>query len=204
MTSLLRLYAISDASFGDPVSLAQALFDGGARLVQVRNKKASARELFNQVESILKRAPADASVIVNDRVDVARITGAAGVHLGQSDIGVVEARRILGPGQIIGFSTHNLEQALAASKLPADYIAVGPIFPTSTKLDAEPVVGLEKLATICKAVQKPVVAIGGIRLENAAEVLAAGPHSIAVVSDLLAAADIRARVREWINLSVGM
>ena len=204
MTSLRRLYAISDASFGDPVSLAQALFDGGARLVQVRNKKASARELFNQVESILKRAPADASVIVNDRVDVARITGAAGVHLGQSDIGVVEARRILGPDQIIGFSTHNLEQALAASKLPADYIAVGPIFPTSTKLDAEPVVGLEKLATICKAVQKPVVAIGGIRLENAAEVLAAGPHSIAVVSDLLSAADIQARVREWINLSVGM
>ena len=199
MTSLRRLYAISDASFGDPVSLAQALFDGGARLVQVRNKKASARELFNQVESILKRAPADASVIVNDRVDVARITGAAGVHLGQSDIGVVEARRILGPDQIIGFSTHNLEQALAASKLPADYIAVGPIFPTSTKLDAEPVVGLEKLATICKAVQKPVVAIGGIRLENAAEVLAAGPHSIAVVSDLLSAADIQARVREWIN-----
>jgi len=204
MTSLPPLYAISDALFGDPVSLAQALFEGGARLVQVRNKKASARELFNQVESILKRAPADASVIVNDRVDVARITGAAGVHLGQSDIGVVEARRILGPDQIIGFSTHNLEQALAASKLPADYIAVGPIFPTSTKLDAEPVVGLEKLATICKAVQKPVVAIGGIRLENAAEVLAAGPHSIAVVSDLLAAADIRARVREWINLSVGM
>ena len=199
MTSLRRLYAISDASFGDPVRLAQALFDGGARLVQVRNKKASARELFNQVESILKRAPADASVIVNDRVDVARITGAAGVHLGQSDIGVVEARRILGPGQIIGFSTHNLEQALAASKLPADYIAVGPIFPTSTKLNAEPVVGLEKLATICKAVQKPVVAIGGIRLENAAEVLAAGPHSIAVVSDLLSAADIQARVREWIN-----
>ncbi|PYS00704.1 MAG: thiamine phosphate synthase [Acidobacteria bacterium] len=199
MTSLRRLYAISDASFGDPVRLAQALFDGGARLVQVRNKKASARSLFNQVESILKRAPADASVIVNDRVDVARITGAAGVHLGQSDIGVVEARRILGPDQIIGFSTHNLEQALAASKLPADYIAVGPIFPTSTKLNAEPVVGLEKLATICKAVQKPVVAIGGIRLENAAEVLAAGPHSIAVVSDLLSAADIQARVREWIN-----
>ncbi|PYS00706.1 MAG: hypothetical protein DMG12_17165, partial [Acidobacteria bacterium] len=84
------------------------------------NKKASARSLFNQVESILKRAPADASVIVNDRVDVARITGAAGVHLGQSDIGVVEARRILGPDQIIGFSTHNLEQALAASKLPAE------------------------------------------------------------------------------------
>jgi len=199
MTSLRRLYAISDASFGDPVRLAQALFDGGARLVQVRNKKASARSLFNQVESILKRAPADASVIVNDRVDVARITGAAGVHLGQRDIGVVEARRILGPGQIIGFSTHNLEQALAASKLPADYIAVGPIFPTSTKLNAEPVVGLEKLATICKAVQKPVVAIGGIRLENAAEVLAAGPHSIAVVSDLLSAADIQARVREWID-----
>jgi thiamine-phosphate pyrophosphorylase len=204
MTFLPPLYAISDALFGDPVSLAQALFEGGARLVQVRNKKASARELFDQVESILEKAPEDACVIVNDRVDVARMTRAAGVHLGQSDLGVVEARRILGAGQIVGFSTHNLDQALAANQLPADYIAVGPIFPTSTKWNAEPVVGLEKLAAICKAVQKPVVAIGGIRLENAAEVFAAGPHSIAVVSGLLSASDVRARVREWINLSVGM
>src|SRR3989475_7526856 len=96
MTSLRRLYAISDASFGDPVRLAQALFDGGARLVQVRNKKASARELFNQVESILKRAPADASVIVNDRVDVARITGAAGGGSRPKGTGgVEEPRRLL-------------------------------------------------------------------------------------------------------------
>jgi len=199
MTFLPRLYAIADTSFGDPVRLAQALFDGGARLVQIRNKKAGAREFFDQVERILHQAPGDASVIDNDRVDIARMTCAAGVHLGQSDLGVREARRILAVDQIIGFSTHNLEQALAGDKLPADYIAVGPIFPTSTKLNPEPVVGLEKLATICKSVHKPVVAIGGIQLENAADVLAAGPRSIAVVSDLLSASDIRARAREWIE-----
>jgi len=200
MTLLPRLYAIADASFGDPAGLAQRLFDGGARFIQVRNKNAGPREFFEQVERIVKDAPRDATVIVNDRADIARITGAGGVHLGQSDLGVSEARRILAEDQIIGFSTHNFEQALAAGALPADYIAVGPIFPTSTKLNVEPVVGLEALAEICASVQKPVVAIGGIKLENAARVLAAGATAVAVISDLLSASDVRARVREWIEV----
>ena len=194
-----RLYAIADASFGDPVTLAEALFEGGARLVQVRNKKAGARELLDQVERILSLAPHDARVIVNDRVDVARVADAGGVHLGQDDLAPDAARRILGAHRIVGFSTHNLDQALEADKLPVDYVAVGPIFPTSTKLNADPVLGIENLALICKSIRKPVVAIGGIQLENAHEVYEAGAHSIAVISDLLDSKDLPRRVRLWIE-----
>jgi thiamine-phosphate pyrophosphorylase len=198
MNPLPRLYAIADASFGNPVSLAAALFNGGARLLQVRNKQAAAREFLDQVERILSFAPPEAMVIVNDRVDVARIAGAAGVHLGQTDLGAVEARRILGAGRIVGLSTHSEEQALAAGKLPVDYVAVGPIFPTSTKENPDPVVGIGRLAGICKSIEKPVVAIGGIRLENAHEVFEAGASSVAVISAILSAPDIAASVRRWI------
>src|SRR5256885_62554 len=106
MTSLPRLYAIADASFGDPVQLAAFLFNGGARLVQVRNKRVSAAELLAQVDKVMARAPEDARVIVNDRADVALIAGAAGVHLGQTDLPPSPARQILGLDRIIGFSTH--------------------------------------------------------------------------------------------------
>src|SRR5215469_5539427 len=128
-----RLYAIADSSFGDCVRLAEALFAGGARIVQVRNKKAGAREFLSQVERILSFAPSDGRVIVNDRVDIALLAGAAGVHLGQTDLPPAAARQILGPGRLIGLSTHNLEQALEGDRLPIDYIAVGPVFATSTK-----------------------------------------------------------------------
>jgi thiamine-phosphate pyrophosphorylase len=181
------------------VDLAQALFDAGVRLLQVRNKSSGARELLDQVERILSVAPSGAAVIVNDRVDVAKLAGAAGVHLGQTDIPAGSARQILGKDRIIGWSTHNLDQAVEAEKLPVDYIAVGPVFPTSTKLNADPVVGVDGLAAICKAVRKPVVAIGGIQLENVREVLDAGAQSVAVIRDLLSAPNIRTRARDWIR-----
>ena len=190
-----RLYTIADASFGDCVRLAEALFAGGARLVQVRNKKAGAREFLSQVERILSFAPSDGRVIVNDRVDVALLAGAAGVHLGQTDLPPAAARQILGPGRIIGFSTHNLEQAVEADSLPVDYIAVGPVFETSTKDNPDPVVGVEKLAMICRAVKKPVVAIGGMTLDNAKAALGAGAASVAVIRDLLAHEDVAQRTR---------
>jgi thiamine-phosphate pyrophosphorylase len=199
MKSLPRLYAIADAAFGDPVQLAAELFDAGAKLVQVRNKQASARELLEQVDRILLLAPADADVIVNDRADVALIAGAAGVHLGQTDLLPVHARRVLGFEKVIGFSTHNLEQAREADGFPVDYVAVGPIFTTATKENPDPVVGLEGLTSICRAIQKPVVAIGGIKLTNAREVLKAGATSIAVISDLLASPDVGLRVRAWLE-----
>jgi thiamine-phosphate pyrophosphorylase len=199
MKPLPRLYTFADASFGDPVRLAEALFNAGARIIQVRNKRGSARELLEQVERILSFAPRGAEIIVNDRVDVALISGAGGVHLGQDDVPPVEARRILGPDRKIGFSTHNLEQAMQAEKLPVDYVAVGPIFLTATKERPEAVVGLEHLSAICQAIRKPVVAIGGIKLENAEDVLKAGATSVAVISDVLSAPDVASRVQSWIE-----
>jgi thiamine-phosphate pyrophosphorylase len=133
---------------------------------------------------------------------VALITGAAGVHLGQTDLPPEAARRILGPDRIVGFSTHNLEQALEADRFGADYIdyiAVGPVFATTTKENPDPVLGVEGFAAICRELRKPVVAIGGITLSDAPKVLKAGAGSIAVVRDLLSAADIAARTRDWMN-----
>jgi thiamine-phosphate pyrophosphorylase len=199
MKPLQRLYTFADASFGDPVRLAEALFNAGARIIQVRNKMGSARELLEQVERILSFAPHGAEIIVNDRVDVALIAGAGGVHLGQDDVPPVEARRILGLDPMIGFSTHNLEQAMQAEKLPVDYVAVGPIFLTTTKEKPDPVVGLENLNAICQAIRKPVIAIGGIKLENAEDVLKAGATSVAVMSDVLSARDVASRVQSWIE-----
>ncbi len=200
MKPLPRLYAIADAQFGDPLQFADRLFNGGARLIQLRNKKAGAGELLQQVERILSFAPQDADVMVNDRVDVALIARATGVHLGQTDLPPAEARRVLGSSRVIGFSTHNMEQALEADKFPVDYVAVGPIFATSTKANPDPVIGVEKLAAICKAIRKPVVAIGGIKLENAEEVLKAGVASIAVIRDILDSSDIVSRVQNWIEV----
>ena len=196
MTSLPRLYAIADSSFGDCVRIAAALFTGGARLIQIRNKKAGAKELLEQVEQVIALAPADARVIVNDRVDVALLSGAAGVHLGQADLPPAAARRILGPDKIIGFSTHNLGQAIEAEELPVDYIGVGPVFATITKENPDPVLGMEALARICGAVSKPVVAVGGITLTSARDVLNTGAHSVAIIKDLLGHGEIAARVRE--------
>jgi thiamine-phosphate pyrophosphorylase len=193
------LYAIADAAFGNPVVLARELFDGGARLVQIRNKNGSAREFFHQVAAILEFAPADSRVIVNDRADVALLSGAGGVHLGQTDLPPQLIRKILSPTQVLGFSTHSLKQALDAAQLPVDYIAAGPIFPTSTKSDADPVIGLNGLREICARVKRPVVAIGGITMENARDVFACGAASVAVISDLLKSGDVARRAEEWLR-----
>lgn len=199
MISIPRLYAIADAAFGNPVVMARELFNGGARLVQVRNKNASARELFNQVVTILEFAPADSRVIVNDRADVALLSGAGGVHLGQKDLPPQRVRKILSTAQVLGFSTHSLKQALDAELLPVDYIAAGPVFPTSTKTDADPVIGLNGLREICSRTSRPVVAIGGITMENARDVFACGAASVAIISDLLKSSDVARRTEEWLR-----
>ena len=199
MILIPRLYTIADATFGDPVTLARELIEGGARIVQVRNKNASSRELLNQVDAVLKFAPADCRVIVNDRADVALLAKAGGVHLGQNDIPPQNVRNILQPEQWIGFSTHSLEQALESEQFPVDYIAAGPVFPTSTKADAEPVIGLHGLREICSRVRRPVVAIGGITMENARDAIACGAASVAVISGLLRAHDVARRTAEWLR-----
>jgi thiamine-phosphate pyrophosphorylase len=199
MMVLPRLYAIADAQFGDLDQIAQSLLQGGARLIQLRDKASGAGAFLDHVEGVLALAPEDARIIVNDRADIARLAGAAGVHVGQTDLPPTVVRKILTPVQFVGFSTHNIHQALEADTLPVDYIAVGPIFPTSTKQNPDPVIGLEGLTSISKVVHKPIVAIGGIKLENAREVLNAGAQSIAVIRDLLDSPDIAKRTREWIQ-----
>jgi thiamine-phosphate pyrophosphorylase len=200
MKQLPRLYAIADASFGDPVKLAEALFEGGARLVQVRNKNASARDALEQVERILALAPPDALVLVNDRVDIALISGAAGVHLGQTDVPPKAAREILGPNRIIGISTHNLQQAMDADGQPVDYVALGPIFATTTKSNPDPVVGVELLRAASQILHRPLVAIGGITMRNIGDVLDAGAVSLAVIRDLLDTTNVAARTRQWLEI----
>ena len=176
------------------------LADGGATLVQLRDKTASSRELYDTALEVVNFARSNAvSIIINDRVDIAMAVGADGIHLGQDDLHPKHARVLLGAHAIIGFSTHSLEQARLALELPVDYIAIGPVFGTSTKLDPDPVVGLDGLRSVREATfGAPLVAIGGINRTNAASVLAAGADSVAVISDLLSNPDdIAERFREF-------
>ena len=193
------LYAIVDPldTGRDPAALAAALLAGGARLVQLRWKGASARELLAAARAIrpLARA-ASALFLVNDRPDVARAAEADGVHLGQDDLPVPAARRVLGPGRLIGVSTHDLDQARAAEAADADYIGVGPVYATATKPGALPPRGLALVSAVRAAVRCPLVAIGGITPETAAAVRAAGADAVAMIGALVRAGDPAAAVRE--------
>ena len=164
---------------------------GGASLVQVREKALSVKEFYSEAELALEAArELGVRLLINDRVDIALTLGADGVHLGQDDLPPEQARKLLGDHAIIGYSTHNVAQALDARALPLNYIAVGPIFATTTKTDTSPVLGLEGLRAIRDAVGDiPLVAIGGITGENAASVLGAGADSVAVIGGLLSKPD---------------
>lgn len=199
MTGLSPLYAIADASFGDPVVIAQQLFAGGAELVQLRNKFAHSGIVYKQAEAIVAAAPNGAQVLVNDRVDIARMVGADGAHVGQDDLPTLEARNILGQSGVLGLSTHSRTEAVECDIEVVDYIALGPIFSTTTKMEVCNSLGLDVLATVCEIAQKPVVAIGGITVDNAPDVLAAGATSVAIISDLLAHTDIEARTHDFLN-----
>jgi thiamine-phosphate pyrophosphorylase len=199
MIALPRLYAVADQTFGDPVVLAKELFSGGAQLVQIRNKTATSQKLLAEVEEAIRMAGSGVRIVVNDRADVAEIAGAAGVHVGQNDLAPAKAREVLGTSRIVGCSTHNLAQALEADNEPVDYIAVGPVFATTTKMNPDPVVGLDQLREICTKVRKPVVAIGGITLDTARDVIACGAASVAVIGDLLRSGNVAVRTREWVR-----
>jgi thiamine-phosphate pyrophosphorylase len=174
------------------------LAEEGCRLVQIREKSLSSREFYEAVvESIAVANEFGMKVIVNDRVDIAIAAGAHGVHLGQDDISPVVARRQLGGDAIIGYSTHSVEQAVEAVAMPIDYIAVGPVFSTTTKENPEPVIMLDGIAAVRSAIgSAKLVAIGGIDSANIADVLSAGADSAAIISDLFNGhADIGERYR---------
>ena len=169
----------------EPLELLAAFLAGGARLIQLRDKTAAAGARLTLADAVVARAHAGgARIIINDRADIARLAGADGLHVGQDDLSVDEARRIVGPGAIVGLSTHDQAQIAAAAGTSATYIAVGPIFGTTTKDTGYTGRGLD-LVRRAALVGRPVVAIGGITLERAPEVLAAGAASVAVISGLL-------------------
>ncbi|HEY6805152.1 MAG TPA: thiamine phosphate synthase [Pyrinomonadaceae bacterium] len=186
---LPRVYPLTDVTFCGLSHAEQVrrLASGGASLIQLREKRLSSRDLYREAETTLKVAhELGVRLIINDRVDIALAIRADGVHLGQDDLTPAAARQLLGPDAIIGFSTHNLAQALEAVELPIDYLAFGPIFPTGTKSDTSPVVGLAALKEVRTAIdKKPLVAIGGINSENAPDVTQHGADSVAVISCLL-------------------
>ena len=198
------LYAILDAdqAGGPDASLARVLAGAGVELIQIRDKKASTRKLFDASKRLVEAlGPAGVRVMVNDRPDIAAMVGAAGAHVGQEDLPVEAARKICGSARWVGVSTHNLEQLRAANLTSADYIAVGPIFPTATKENPDPVVGLELLRTARQLTKKPLVAIGGITIESAESVFRAGADSLAVRRDLISAENPAQRAREYLAVA---
>jgi len=199
----LSLYAILDPRFlrgRDLVEVARALVRGGATCLQLRDKEASSRDLYEEAR-LLKASLRSLGIlfIVNDRLDIVLAVDADGVHLGEEDIPISEARRILGKGKILGASADTVEAATRAAREGADYIGFGAIFPTETKQDAQ-VSGLALLSRVKQAVSIPVVAIGGIKRTNALEVLRAGADGLAIISDLLEAEDVETRAREFSTL----
>jgi thiamine-phosphate pyrophosphorylase len=202
----VKLHAILDVdvaaragwSFSD---LAQAFLDGGAPLIQLRAKQLSSEAFLQLCDLVVELAhPYGTTIIVNDRADLARMSGASGVHVGQDDLAPAAARAVLGEHRLLGYSTHTIAQVEAAMMEPVDYIAVGPIFGTRTKATGYDAVGLELVAGAARRTEgRPVVAIGGITLETAPSVIAAGASGVAVISDLLTGGDPSAQVAAYLR-----
>lgn len=169
----------------DPILTAEAFLEGGAQILQFRHKTFWSRDTFALAGQIAKLcSQAQVPFIVNDRADYAAILG-AGLHVGQEDLLPSDARRVIGPGAILGYSTHNPAQMAAAQNEPIDYVAFGPVFPTQTKENPDPTTGIDTLRTVGALNTLPLVAIGGITVANSLMVWQAGADSVAVISDLL-------------------
>jgi thiamine-phosphate pyrophosphorylase len=202
----VRLHAILDVDVATragwaPSDLAQAFLDGGAPLIQVRAKQLPSDAFLQLCDQVVELAqPYGTTVIVNDRPDIARLAGASGVHLGQDDLAPAAARALMGERKLLGYSTHSVTQVETAGSEPVDYIAVGPIFGTRTKATGYDAVGLELVAEAARRAQgRPIVAIGGITLETAPAVIAAGAAGVAVISDLLAGGDPLTQVAAYLR-----
>jgi thiamine-phosphate pyrophosphorylase len=203
-----RLNAIVDVDVAaragwDPADLARAFLAGGATFLQLRAKNASGAAFLAAATKIAALArSANALLIVNDRADIARLADADGVHVGQDDLPPAAVRCVVGPDAIVGISTHTPDQIDAAIREQIDYVAVGPVFGTATKGTGYAPIGLDLVrdaAARARAAGLPLVAIGGITLDRAADVVAAGASSVAVITDLLASSDPEGRVRAYLQ-----
>lgn len=203
---LPHIYPITDTRLSGLSHTEQTrrLIAGGATLIQLREKHASPLEFCNDAERAVTLAHEHgAQIIINDRVDIALAVRADGVHLGQDDMPPDPARQLLGPDVIIGYSTHSVEQAMEAVRLPVDYIAVGPVFTTTTKENADDVVGLDGLRCVRSSIGDiPLTAIGGITAETLPEVIAAGADAAAIIADIVADPDrIAERTRSLLDVA---
>jgi thiamine-phosphate pyrophosphorylase len=189
IVSLPRLYPILDTScFSESRSLFQAAHDlavAGCTLLQYRNKSGNARRMLDEARELRARLGTSVKLIMNDRADLCLAAGFDGLHVGQDDLSAESARSIIGPDRWLGVSTHNPEQLSEADKTSADYLAIGPVFATTSKANPDPVVGLAGVRQARELTRKPLVAIGGITRVNARSVIEAGADSVAVISDLL-------------------
>jgi thiamine-phosphate pyrophosphorylase len=183
--------------------LARAYLAGGARCLQIRAKTLASGPFLELADEVTADArQAEAIVIVNDRADIAALAGASGVHVGQDDLAPMEARTVVGESALVGLSTHTSAQIDAARAMPVSYIAVGPVFDTSTKETGYRPVGLDLVRHAARG-GHPIVAIGGVTLEHATRVLDQGATAVAVISDLLAHGDPETRVRVWVRRLAG-
>jgi thiamine-phosphate pyrophosphorylase len=200
---LPRLYVILDAALLTlpEIDCAKRLVDAGVHLIQYRNKSASPRQLFEKSSELAAFLnPLGVRFVVNDRADVAALADAGGVHVGQDDSGVEQARLMVGSDKWVGVSTHNAKQLRDAVASSADYVAVGPIFSTGSKVNPDPVVGVDFVRQARAMSDKPIVAIGGITLECAEEVTEAGADSVAVISDIWRAENPGKRARQYVDM----
>lgn len=198
------LYAILDPELAaGPLSdLSSQLAAAGVTLIQLRDKKSPAAQVLSRARELAALlTPLGVRFILNDRPDIAAIAACGGVHVGQDDLPVEDARRIVGHSRWVGVSTHNLDQLRQAAATSSDYIAIGPIFPTSTKENPDPVVGLDFIRAARRLTSKPLVAIGGIALESAGEVYRAGADSVAVIRDIVAAKNPGERARQYLAVA---
>lgn len=193
---------VARARLLDPLAVLDGWLDAGVRLVQLRAKSLTGAAFLELADLCAHRAAsAGATFIVNDRADLALLSGARGVHLGQEDLPPMAARRVVPASTLIGWSTHNEAQVQAASSMPIDYLAIGPVFGTTSKERPDAVVGIEGVRMAVRlAARRPVVAIGGITIDTAPEVLRAGASSVAVISDVMHA-DAAARARAFLQVT---
>jgi thiamine-phosphate pyrophosphorylase len=206
---LPRVYPILDTESLDRRAIAMetaaaAFLDAGAGILQIRHKRHWSRAFFESARTVARLCrEAGATLVVNDRADFALLLD-AGLHVGQDDLPPRDARHLMGPDAPIGFSSHNPSQLCAAGGEPVDYVALGPIFPTASKLNPDPVTGVEEIRRCRSLIEKPLVAIGGITQQNALDVLRAGADSVAVIAGLLpdpaTAHSLRERMEQWQQL----
>lgn len=203
---LPRVYPIADtetlARCGVELSAAAAAWlEGGAGILQIRHKGHWSRDLFDAARQVARLCrETGATLVIDDRADFAVLLQ-AGLHVGQDDLTPRDARKLVGPDMLLGFSSHNAAQLCAAGGEPVDYVALGPVFATASKRNPDPVVGVEEIRRCRALIEKPLVAIGGITRENALDVLRAGADSVAVISDLVpanaSARELRERMEQW-------